>query len=49
MNPEQLWRPIVESGSVECPATHMREALSLREVELCLFPFFNVEIDPDPI
>src|SRR5262245_10441877 len=38
MNPEQLWRPIVESSSVERPATHMRKALSLREVELCLFP-----------
>jgi len=27
----------------------MRKALSLREVELGLFAFFNVEIDPDPI
>src|SRR5229473_7587982 len=49
MNPEQLWRPIVEPSSVEGPATHMRKALSLPEVELCLFPIFNVEIDPDPI
>ena len=49
INPEQLWRPVVESSSVEGPATRMRQALSLRKVELCLFPVFNVEIDADPI
>ena len=49
MNPEQLWRPIGEPSSIEGPATHMGKALSLLEVELCLFPIFNVEIDPDPI
>src|SRR6185295_18682859 len=49
INPEQLWRPVVESGSVEGPATRMRKALCLRKVELCLFPVFNVEIDADPI
>ena len=44
MNPEQLWRPIVEPSGTEGPATHMRKPLSLPEVELCLFPIFNVEI-----
>jgi hypothetical protein len=49
INPEQLWRPVVESSSVEGPTTRTRQALSLRKVELCLFPVFNVEIDADPI
>src|SRR5258707_7492378 len=49
INPEQLWRPVVEPISIESPATHMRKALSLPEVELCLYPIFNVESDPDPI
>src|SRR5258705_10032219 len=34
MNPEQLWRPIFEPISIEGPATNMRNALSLLEVEL---------------
>jgi hypothetical protein len=49
MNPEQFWRPVVESSSVEVPATHVSKPLSFREVKLCLFPIFNIEIDPDPI
>jgi len=49
MNPEQLWRPVVESSSVEAPATHVSKPLSFREVEFYLFPIFNVEIDLDPI
>src|SRR5258705_10269550 len=49
MNAEQFWRPVVEASSVEGPATHVSKPLSFREVELCLFPIFNVEIDPDPI
>ena len=35
--------------NLECPATHMREALSLRKVELCLLPVFDVEVNADPI
>src|SRR5262249_26026684 len=49
MNPEQLWRPVVKSSSVEAPATHVSKPLSFREVEFYLFTIFNVEIDPDPI
>src|ERR1700752_947771 len=49
VNPEQLWRPVVEASSVEGPATCTRKALSIGKVELCLFPIFNVEIDTDPI
>ena len=29
MNPKQFGRPIVEPGSIEGPATHMRKPLSL--------------------
>src|ERR1700752_4930281 len=49
INPEQLGRPVIESSSVEGPAADMRNALSLRKVELRLFPVFNVEIDANPI
>ena len=49
MNPEQLWRPVLESLSIESLATHVRKALSFPEVELCLLSIFNVEIDSDPI
>src|SRR6266481_1428225 len=49
MNPEQLWRPVVEASRVEGPTTHMREPLSFREIELGLFAVFNVEIHTDPI
>src|SRR5690349_7016470 len=49
MNPKQFGGPVLEASSVECPATHMRKTLSLPEIKLCLFPIFNVEIDPDPI
>src|SRR6266853_3806167 len=49
MDREQLGRPVVETGGVECPATGVREPLSLRQVELGLPAFFDVEVDPDPI
>src|SRR6266852_1146954 len=34
MDCEQLGRPVVETGGVECPATGVTEPLSLRKVEL---------------
>src|SRR5258707_3457290 len=34
INPEQLWRPIIEASSVEGPATRTLQALSFRKVEL---------------
>src|SRR6266853_2431343 len=34
VNLEQLGRPIFESSSVECPATHMSEALPFAEIKL---------------
>src|SRR5207249_4752617 len=46
---KQLRRPILEPGSGKCPAACMGKPLSFREVELGLFAFVNVEINPDPI
>ncbi len=46
---KQLRRPILESGRGKCPAACMGKPLSFRKVELGLFAFFNVEINPDPI
>src|ERR1700736_438538 len=37
---EQLGRPVVEPRSVECPATHMSEALSFAEIQLALLQGF---------
>jgi hypothetical protein len=34
VDPEQLGRPVIESSSIECPATHMSQALPLAEVKL---------------
>jgi len=34
VNLEQFGRPILESSSVECPATHMSEALPFAEIKL---------------
>ena len=33
----------------KCPAARMRKPLSLRQVELGLLAFFDVEVDPDPV
>jgi hypothetical protein len=49
MDREQLGRPVVETGGIECPATGMREPLSLRKVELGLLLFLDIEVNPDPI
>src|SRR5229473_71551 len=49
MDREQLGRPVVETGGVECPATGVRKALSLRKVELGLLALLNIEVEPDPI
>src|ERR1700693_734490 len=46
---KQPGRPILETGRVEGPAACVREPLSLRKVELRLFPFFDIEANPDPI
>src|SRR5580700_8471090 len=40
VNMEHLGRPVVESRSVECPATHMSEALSFAEIKLALLQGF---------
>src|SRR6266851_4666757 len=44
MDREQLGRPVVETGGVECPATGVRKALSLRKVKLGLLALLNVEV-----
>src|SRR6516162_5776392 len=46
---EQLGRPVVESCCSESPAPHTRESLSLCQIELGLFPLFDVDIDSDPV
>src|SRR6266404_178345 len=38
----------VPSCYLPSPTAHVPEALCFRKVELCLFEFFNVEIDADP-
>src|ERR1700676_4585113 len=40
VNMEQLGRPVVEPRSVECPATHVSQALSLAEIKLALLQGF---------
>ena len=49
MDLKQLRRPILEPSRGKCPAACMGKPLSFREVELGLFAFVNVEINPDPI
>ena len=49
MDREQLGRPVVETGGIECPAAGVREPLSLRKVELGLLAFLNIDVNPDPI
>ncbi len=44
MNRKQLGRPVFETGSGEPPASGVREPLSLRQVELGLLSFFDVEV-----
>jgi len=43
---KQLRRPILEPGRDKCPAACMGKPLSFREVELRLYAFANVEINP---
>ena len=38
-----------EAGSGECPAPCVSQPLSLRKIELRLFPVLDIEMDPDPI
>jgi hypothetical protein len=40
VNPEQLRRPVTESGSVECPVAHMGKALPLNEIKLASLQSF---------
>src|SRR6266853_6703648 len=50
INVEKFLRPVREkTRRVQNPATHLRKPLSLCEVELRLFAFFNLEVNPDPI
>src|SRR5207245_11323145 len=49
MNHKQLGRPLLETGGTECPATGVREPLSLRKEELRSFAFLYVEIHANPI
>src|SRR6266852_5419723 len=49
VNVEQLGRPIIESSNIECPATHMSEALSFAQINpgslqgfLCAFSVCDV-------
>src|SRR5580704_6637614 len=47
---EKFARPVREkTRRVQNPATHVRKPLSLCEVELSLFAFFNLEVNSDPI
>src|SRR5712671_4644427 len=49
VNREQLRRPVFKARRGERPASRMREALSLCQVELGFLAFVDVEVDPDPI
>src|SRR5271168_4094289 len=49
INLEQLGRPILETGRIECPATGVREPLCLGKIEFRLFELFDIEINADPI
>src|SRR5712692_10631818 len=49
MDREQLRRPVFKARRGERPASRMREALSLCQVELGFLAFVDVEVDPDPI
>src|SRR6185503_5791953 len=46
---EQLRRPVLKARGGERPASYVREPLSFCQVELGLFAFVDVEIDPDPV
>src|SRR5712671_3299839 len=46
---EQLRRPVLKARRGKRPASRMREPLSLRQVELGLLAFVDVEVDPDPV
>src|SRR5258708_2626362 len=50
INVEKFMRPVREkTRRVQNPAAHVPKPLSLCEVELRLFAFFNLEVNPDPI
>src|SRR5579864_5449304 len=50
INVEKFVRPVGENTRrVQNPAAHVCKPLSLCEVELRLFAFFNLEVNPDPI
>src|SRR5258707_10059057 len=50
INVEKFVRPVREkTRRVQNPAAQVPKPLSLCEVELRLFAFFNLEVDPDPI
>src|SRR5258705_1210910 len=49
INREQLGRPLLETGGIECPAAVVRQPLSLRQVELGLLAFLDIEIHANPI
>src|SRR6201987_5882728 len=50
INVEEFVRPVREkTRRVQNPAPHVRKPLSLCEVELRLFAFFNLEVNPNPI
>src|SRR5882762_9919259 len=50
INVEKFVRPVREKARrVQNPAAHVCKPLSLCEVELRSFRFFNLEVNPDPI
>ena len=49
INRKQLGRPLLETGGIECPATGVREPLSLRQVELGLLAVVDVHARSVPL
>src|SRR5262249_26781862 len=49
VDPEQLGRPVLEAYRFERPGTRVRKPLSLRQVELCLLAFIDIDTGPVPL
>jgi hypothetical protein len=48
MNLKQFGAPVLESGSVECPATRVRKPLAFGKIELGPLVFFYIDVNPNP-
>src|SRR6185437_16132369 len=48
MNGKQLWGPVLETGCLERPTTHLGRSLPFGAVELVSFVFFKAGTGADP-